>query len=161
MCLKYSLKIIIHSQSTSTTLRIESEAICYRGSGRLPSFGLPPLPTSWTNKCIITIRTTLQNVTITHVKWKCNAVKAHAGSLLLLLMIIAIRAWPNSHSNINSRFVLMVFVAHFIRSLRTLTQMASVCTTVPGETDKAGSADVLTTSRLNCPCGALENSRAA
>lgn len=64
-------------------------------------------------------------------------------------MIIAIRAWPNSHSNINSRFVLMVFVAHFIRLLWTLTQMALVCKTVPGERNKVRSTVVLTVYQLN------------
>lgn len=85
-----------------------------------------------------------------------------AGSPLLLLMIIAIRAWPNSHSNINTRFVLMVFVAHFIRFLRTLTQMALVCKTVPGERDKVRSTVLLTTYQLNylhwkISHGSLEN----
>lgn len=36
MCLKHGFKIIISSQSTSTTLRIESEAIRYCGLGKLP-----------------------------------------------------------------------------------------------------------------------------
>lgn len=39
----------------------------------------------------------------------------------------------------------MVCVAHFIRFLRTLTQMALVCQTVPGERDKVRSTIVLTT----------------
>ena len=56
----------------------------------------------------------------------------------------------------------MVFVAHFIRFLRTLTQMALVCKTVPGDRDKVRSTVVLTTYQLNYPHwkilhGSLEN----